>query len=680
MSFIYPFFLFGLSAVTIPIIIHLFNLQKTKRVYFSNIAFLKNVQNLSKRSIKVKNLYILVSRILFITFLVLAFAQPFLPSTNKMANADFINIYIDNSLSTQSSVGNDRVLDLSIKSIQSFGTVLPSNALVNVTSNDFNSFSNQIIDKNKITDVVGNLQFSAKSRKLDEVLNKKTRRYSEAEGRKKASYIFSDFQKSFVGKTNSIKLDSTVNYFFVPVTPQNVSNVYIDSVWLESPFVNLNENNLLKARVVNSGEEQKQNVILKLTIDGRQIATSSINIAENSNHIIDFNFNVTTGGIKNGIISINDYPVVFDNEYYFSFRTASQIKILEIASASPGSPYIEKVLFNKELFDYTQKKIENLDFNSLSNYDFLILNNLNNLSEGFNQAISKAIESNTSVLIIPSEKPEVESYNKLLNQFSVFINKTGADTVLQDLNQPDLSNPFYHGIFENQKERMFLPKEKAVMTWNKTGVNHLSFKNQVPFLSQVNSGKGKIYLIASDLKSNIGLAMNALFVPIIYKMAFSSHSNVERLAYDLDDKLISLPIKTKTKNAVFKLVKGKTEIIPGQRISSSGLIMEIPESNITPGHYQLKLQDSVVTDIALNYSSQESVMAFYNSEELKELFRTTKNVDVLEGASKNELTEEIKEANNGLPLWKICIIISLLFLFIEILLLRFYKVQEMSTV
>jgi hypothetical protein len=155
---------------------------------------------------------------------------------------------------------------------------------------------------------------------------------------------------------------------------------------------------------------------------------------------------------------------------------------------------------------------------------------------------------------------------------------------------------------------------------------------------------------------------------------------VEKLSYDLDDKLITLPIKTTAKNAVFKLVKDKTEIIPGQRISSTGLIMEIPETNLTPGHYQLMLKDSAVADIAFNYSSKESIMDFYNSEELKELFAGRENVEILEGASKNDVVEEIKEANNGLPLWKICIIISLLFLFIEILLLRFYKVQEVSAV
>jgi hypothetical protein len=680
MSFIYPYFLFGVSAVSIPIIIHLFNLQKTKRVYFSNIAFLRNVQNLSKKSIKVKNLYILLSRILFIVFLVLAFAQPFLPSSNKMANADFINIYVDNSLSTQSSVGNDRVLDVSIKNIQSFGTVLPSNALVNISSNDFNNYTNQIIDKSKITDVVGNLQFSSKSKTLSEALDKKVRRYSELEGRKRASYVFSDFQKSFLDKPGNLKLDSSVNYFFVPVTPENASNVFVDSVWLESPFVNLNENNILKARAVNSGEEQKQNVILKLTIEGRQVATSSINLPPNSNQIVDFNFNLTKGGIKKGVISINDYPVVFDNDYYFSFKTASKIKVLEITSAVAGSPYLEKVFLNKELFEHSQKKVENLDFNSLSSYDFIVLNNISSFSEGFNQAVARAIQNNSSILIVPTEKPEFESYNKLLNQFSIFINKTTVDSVQEELNQPNLSDPFYHGIFENQKERMFLPKERAFISWNKIGVNHLTFKNQMPFLTQVNTGKGKIYLLSSNLSSNSGLALNALFVPIIYKMAISSLSNSERLAYDMDDKLITLPIKATAKNAVFKLVKDKAEIIPGQRIMSSGLVMEIPETNLTPGHYMLMLKDSVVSDIAFNYSSKESIMDFYKAEELKELFRKQKNVDILEGAAKNDLTEEIKEANNGLPLWKICIIISLFFLFIEILLLRFYKVQEVGTV
>jgi hypothetical protein len=679
MSFIYPFFLFGLSAIAIPIIIHLFNLQRTKKIYFSNTAFLKSVQNISKRSIKVKNLYILLARIFFIVFLVFAFAQPIIPSKNKLSGAGFINIYIDNSLSTQSAVGNEKVLDVSVKGAESFASVLPLNALINLYTNDLADKQNPFINRSKVSEVVSNIQFSSKSTSFSQAIHRRQRRIAETEGRNKISYVFSDFQKSFLGDVNQIKLDSSKQYFLIPVTPENTSNVYIDSVWLESPYINLFDNNILKARVKNSGNDARENILLKLTIDGRQTATTSVNIAANSNVEALFNFNLSSGGLKNGIISITDYPVVFDNDFYFSLKTADKIRVLEVKSSKGSSPYIEKAFFNKELFDFSQRNIENLDYNSILNYDLVILNNLEEVSTGLSESLSKLIGNSAALLLVPSETADVESYNNFLAQYSFIVNKnkgSSDSTILQELQQPDLSNPFFKGIFENQKERMFLPKEKQLIGWNNIGINHLTFKDGSPFLTQVNTGRGKIFTIASNLQSNTGLPLNALFIPIIYKIAFAGKTHSDKLAYSLDDRFISLPIKTSVKNAVFKIVKDKMEIIPDQRLSNTGLMMEIPETEIQPGHYQLKLNDSIVSNIAFNYATRESIMEFYNAEELREIFAKNKNVEILDGAVKNDLADDVKEANTGLPLWKICLLISLLFLFIEILLLRYYKVQD----
>ena len=79
MSFLYPNFLWALFAVSIPIIIHLFNFRRYKTLYFSNVKFLKDVQEETRSKSQIKQLLILLSRILLITSLVFAFSQPFIP-------------------------------------------------------------------------------------------------------------------------------------------------------------------------------------------------------------------------------------------------------------------------------------------------------------------------------------------------------------------------------------------------------------------------------------------------------------------------------------------------------------------------------------------------------------------------------------------------------------------------
>ena len=99
MSFVYPQFLWALTALAIPILIHLFNFRKTIRIFFSNTRFLKQVKQETTRKRKLKQYLILASRLLFIFFLVMAFAQPFLPAKEQMTAGKEIIIYLDNSFS-----------------------------------------------------------------------------------------------------------------------------------------------------------------------------------------------------------------------------------------------------------------------------------------------------------------------------------------------------------------------------------------------------------------------------------------------------------------------------------------------------------------------------------------------------------------------------------------------------
>src|SRR2546421_336643 len=99
MRFINPAFLFALSAIAVPVIIHLFNFRRYKKVYFSNVKFLKEVKQETQSKSKLKHLLVLFCRIMAVALLVLAFAQPYIPSANSkvVAGEKAVSIFIDNS-------------------------------------------------------------------------------------------------------------------------------------------------------------------------------------------------------------------------------------------------------------------------------------------------------------------------------------------------------------------------------------------------------------------------------------------------------------------------------------------------------------------------------------------------------------------------------------------------------
>src|SRR5436190_4688502 len=101
MQFYYPAFLWALTALAIPVVIHLFNFRRYKTVYFSNVKFLREVKEETTSRSRLKHLLVLASRLLAIAFLIMAFAQPYIPNkSNKFGGGKkYVSVYVDNSFS-----------------------------------------------------------------------------------------------------------------------------------------------------------------------------------------------------------------------------------------------------------------------------------------------------------------------------------------------------------------------------------------------------------------------------------------------------------------------------------------------------------------------------------------------------------------------------------------------------
>jgi len=129
------------------------------------------------------------------------------------------------------------------------------------------------------------------------------------------------------------------------------------------------------------------------------------------------------------------------------------------------------------------------------------------------------------------------------------------------------------------------------------------------------------------------------------------------------------PVQTNEKQ-LLKLVKGGQSIIPETRQIEGSTLLYMADQLQQPGIYDLKKQDSTVAVLAFNDNRSESDLTYLNSSALSKLVPQAK--PVLE-AGKGSLKNTLTETNFGLQLWKLCIILALIFLGAEILLIRFFK-------
>jgi RNA recognition motif-containing protein len=175
-------------------------------------------------------------------------------------------------------------------------------------------------------------------------------------------------------------------------------------------------------------------------------------------------------------------------------------------------------------------------------------------------------------------------------------------------------------------------------------------------------------------KEYSNLAQHSFFVPLLLKMALLSKENAEKRYFRQGDEMLQLSINQEVGKDLLEIKddKGKV-IIPSQRLNGTIFSFDLPEQITEPGFYQLMHKDSVLRIFALNTGREESLTQFYSSEELRSIFKNNPNIRVLDNISEVAFEEQLKELTKGVPLWKYCLFLSLVFFFIEIVLIRWFK-------
>ncbi|HLT71844.1 MAG TPA: BatA domain-containing protein [Cyclobacteriaceae bacterium] len=662
MSFLYPSFLWALAALAIPIIIHLFNFRKTTRVLFSNTRVLKQVKQVTTAKRRLKHLLILLSRLLFLAFLVIAFAQPVIPAREQLAGRRNITLYLDNSLSMSAQLqGRQRALDAGISFAGDIANLFPPDTRYRLITNDFAPSSNTLKAREELIDLLTQVKLSPISRSASEVMNRI--HLADREGQEEVFWI-SDFQRSTFGTPPAP--DTAVRWHLVPISPTLNDNVFIDTAYLENPFAIGQELNSLKVKVRNDGNREREQLNLKLTINGIQAATTAVTIPAGG--VSEVSFDLATGltGLNEAHVSFNDQPVSFDNDFYLSLNYTEKIRVLEIKPTSQPTA-IQQVFGNRQVFSYSGFPVGNFNYSLLNQADLVVVNGVNP-DEALSLALRAFLDDYGTLLFIPGPEGDANAYQTLLG-LPVTVQEQGA---MQELDAPDFSNPFFENVFEERSVAVAMPRATKYLDWGADRSAILKFKNGSPFLSAYQQG-GTLYLLASPLNDTFtDFSKNAIFVPVMYRMASSARKSAVRPYYILSENFVSLKIDSLTGEESLRL-KGEQEIIPAQRTVGDRVLVDIPKHTFIQGFYYVTAPEDTISLLAFNLDREESLMATHDTEAVLQLLGGGSNLSVFEAASTEAFSKEIKDRYLGKPLWKYAVLLALIFLLTEILLIRLLK-------
>ena len=676
MEFVYPTFLWSLLALAIPIIIHLFHFRRFKKVYFTNVRFLKEVKEETSARSRLRNLLVLLMRLLALTFLILAFAQPFLPQGVKVKKGNkAVSIYIDNSFSMNALSQEVPLLELAKRRALDIVNAYGVEDQFQIITNEFQGKSQRLLSKEDALSDIEQIAPHPAVRNLGQVLDRQTQVLRDAEEQNRVAYMISDFQRNITDW--DLNQDSLIDINLVPLQSVEERNVSIDSAWFEAPVQMLNQTNPLLVKVTNRSAEVAENIRLSLDHEGQKKPVGVLSIPANSSRVDTVNITILRTGFHKAVLQITDYPINFDDRYFVSFGVAEQVEVLSI-NESTGNRFIDAVYGSLPNFKVDNQRKQELDYGRLNNYQLLILNELNTISSGLAFEVQQYVENGGNLLIFPSAEADLTSYQAFLKTLGTNTLGTLSPT-LRTVGAVNTDEFIFNDVFENRQQNLKLPTTQQNFPISRLGSRGeealLSYRDGSTFLGKYSLGKGQIYLCSAPLDPNSSdLVRNAeIFVPMLYKTAIAGEGG-EPIAYTIgkDEVITSEHFPVETGETIYRLRGTQEEFIPEQRTAAGLVYLGVNEQVEQAGYYDLYLEPEEILDVfAFNFDRQESDLRHYSEAELESLL--IPGMQLIKASLNADFGTIIGERSQGVVLWRWCLILALVFLLAEVLLLRFWS-------
>lgn len=676
MQFVNPYFLFGLFALLIPILVHLFNFRKYKLFYFSNTRFLQELQQKTNKQSRIRKLIILSLRMIAIAALALAFARPYIPNSNQSQNTGnaCVVIYVDNSFSMENnSVSGNLLNNAKEKAIAIADAYQESDRYMLIT-NDFEAKHQQFLTKDELKQMLEQIEISSASQTIRDIYAYGTSLMNRQNTNNKYLYLISDFQTS-TSDFAAITQDTSISVYLTPLEANSINNIYIDSLWLDSPTLKFGQQASVRAVIRNLSDNDIEKLPVKLFINGQQRALASVDVASNGYSEAQLNFNIGNQTIENGYVEILDNPIIFDDKLYFSLSATAQSHVLSLYDKQDNR-YIKALFEPDSTILYQSSSLKNINYATLKEQDLIIVElPKEELSSGLTQELTQYVKQGGNLLIIPSDEPN-NSLNNALG-ISVFSKLNTEKTMVSALN---LQHPLYKNVFEKYPENITLPSVTQHLEISKDVVSHkevlISMENGNDFLVSYKVDNGNVYVLAAGLDEKFSdFPRQAIFVPTIYNMPLTK--NLNNPLYYTIGKSNSIDVNTisLTADQVLEIKSKHGDFIPEISRNIFGMQLHVHNQIKEADNYILYNKDSALMGLSFNYSRKESDMHFHSIEQLKEnvAMHNLNNFSILDIQHKSSSVIQSQINSTGKQLYYVFILIALLVLLTEVILLRIWK-------
>ncbi|MFZ1321781.1 MAG: BatA and WFA domain-containing protein [Ignavibacteria bacterium] len=705
MNFLNPAALIALFAVSIPILIHLLNLRKLKKIDFSTLMFLKEIQKSKMRRIKLKQLLLLALRIGIITLLVLTFAKPVYEGysfNNDAGGKSTVLIFLDDSFSMDASDVSGQYFSQAKNSVKEILNNYKESDEIILIPASFTGFKNSIGitgGRKEISDSLEQLKLSNKPFYFNDAVIKAGQILDNSVNSNKDVFVISDFQRINGGVSESeIKTENyeDVNFILINTGERSSVNLSLDSFKVNTKIPAKFGNIRVSVNLSNHSPDPVSDISLKLFLNDKLIEETSVDLSANSSNRKEFSFIAEKAGDLHGFIELSGNNLLNDefdqdNRIYFDVYIPEKINVGMIGNSN-NFRFINTVLNSAQ--DLSGDNAENNDNKlfevnisnkideSIFSNDVLLISSDNDYSDRESELLSEFLSAGKGIFIFPNDYTNIQNFNSEISS-KLNIPQIGSFNTDELANKNikfgkiDFENPLMSEIFRNNQLNItsdsFLDspgiRKFYELLLNDKSIPVIMLSDGKPFITETDLPKGKILLSAVSSETGFSeFPLNNIFPPLIIRSIFFLNSD---FGYSNENYIgASNIIPVKGLNNIFSISTPENNPVElnAKLTGSSNDFYILPYTEITKdnGLYILKDSSGNQFGVSLNIDSRESDPGRMNDEEIVKYFNSAgiTNAEII--SNTNGISDLINNKRTGTSLWKFFLIASLILLAAEI--------------
>ena len=545
------------AAVLLPLLIHIFNRQKVKEIFFSSLLFLRSLEKTRMRRVKIKEYLLLIIRTLIILLVVAAFARPairggFATRVGAHAKTSAV-VLLDNSYSMGYETKDGSLFDLARKASRRILGQLREGDEVSLVL--FGSQPELVNDqptrdfRNLVSHVDEEAQISSRDTDVGAAIEAAFEILQGSKNLNREIYLITDMDKngwSGVGPGSLSAPADGEKLYLVDVSPEEKENLCIEEISFGNQLIERGSPFEISARIANFTSQPVRDLLAGLYLDGKRVSQTDVDIQEDEKMTVKFSPTVEKAGIHTGFFELGDDDLLLDNRRYFTFKIPEKVEVLLVGERPRDTHHLSLALnplnaedVNKEITQISKAALASVDF---AKYQAVILSNLSRMTDIQLTNLENYVRKGGGVFLILGSNIDSEFYSGQLIRRLFGLNvpraltPTASASGFFSFENVDLNHPIFQIYRDVEKDKLPLIKFSSIFELPERGEAKTLIRFNVgkPALLERSLGAGTVLLMAAPLDESQGdLVVHPFFVPMMNRTVEYLASDLSRLDEDI---------------------------------------------------------------------------------------------------------------------------------------------------